>query len=354
MKKIIVRYSVPCDPIQFFKWLPDGEEDILKREKEDFTARLWIDYSCVNRHGEELNEEVISKWANVTVNKVFIDVEVDNLPDELVDFIYDERESPRQTHHGLSPGEGNYEELSASYKDLGIKVQYFAITFCNRLISFVRNHKLQYWLEEIVFDEGNISSRDVEFLAKVKINDYDWVRWCPYNEMHFNVMIPSDDIIIKPEEWGDIKEFVAGDSRSRLFSELLANAKSFIDSRHRGNAIIQAVTALQIAVSNFSRKPILDGLLSDEAKERINVQHLNEQYKHLGFSGTVNYLLPILFPPDVLKTDILRKCQDAITLRNNIVHNGQRDRDVDEVLTRQCVTAIIDACRVLFKYTDRN
>ena len=78
----------------FFKWLPDGEEDILKREKEDFTARLWIDYSCVNRHGEELNEEVISKWARIIQrSRVFIDVEVDNLPDELVDFIYDERES---------------------------------------------------------------------------------------------------------------------------------------------------------------------------------------------------------------------------------------------------------------------
>ena len=54
------------------------------------------------------------------------------------------------------------------------------------------------------------------------------------------------------------------------------------------------------------------------------MDRLDKQIEHMGLSGTVSYLLPLLLPDSVLAADVLSGCRDALTARQNIVHNGQR------------------------------
>ncbi len=354
---LTIRHIIPTsegrfDPyVTFNRWLPSGEKDALIRTRDNFTARLWIDKSCVESPSP-LTEEYISEWVNICVNKIYVDVEVQNVPEDLITFIYDERDRPKgEIHHGIKPKDKDYNRLGEAYKELGKEVLKMAIEGYNRFIIFSRNNKGQYWLSERSFDVDRISSSNVEFNSKVRSNSYKWVRWCPPFTDTITVQIPDNEPSIRRDEWEQIKEFVKSNSRSNLVLELLANAQSLLDNNHRRSAIIEVISALEVSVHEFAKSPRTDDLFpNSNIRKRIHVNNLKSQVKHIGLSLTVNYLLPILFPSDILPIKVLNQCQKAIDLRNNIVHNGSRD--VKEALVRPLIYAVIKTCKILIKYTE--
>src|SRR5256885_254267 len=108
-EKLHVRHLIPFGDeewvgpsMTFYKWLPDGESEVLVRQRDDITVRLWVDKDCVASL-TPVDEEYISRWVNVSVNKVYVDVEISGVSDNLAAFIYHERDSPREIHHGVQP-----------------------------------------------------------------------------------------------------------------------------------------------------------------------------------------------------------------------------------------------------------
>lgn len=357
MSKILkVRYLIPFSDeewvgprMTFYQWLPDGENEFLIRQKDNTTARLWIDKDCVDSL-TPVNEEYIRQWVNVSVNKVHVDIEITDVSEDLAAFIYNERDSPRNIHHDISPAHEEYSRLRSEYTALGLKVLKVALTTYNRFIAFARNHKSQYWLYERPLDENNMPSMNNFFLAKVDSKDHDWVRWCPPGTDMRTLHFSNGETSIKREEWKRLQEFVASDSRPNLILELLANAQLLIDEGHRRSAMIEAASALEIAVFKFSKKGKLDKLVNGDLSSRFDAKHLQSQIEHIGFSGSVSFLLPILFPPEVLPTEILNHCQEVIRIRNNVVHNGQRD--VQEAIARPLIASIRRTCEVITQYIE--
>jgi len=355
-KNLTVRHVIPVigegeteSAITFYRWLPTRKEDALIVKKGNHIVRLWIDNRCI-RWGA-LGEEEIKNWVNIPVYKVYIDVEIQDLPDELVKFIYDESERPKEIHHGIKPGEEKYDELNTSYKKLGEEVLQSVLEVYYRFVAFVRNNKGQYWLSERKFDKNRIDSNNREFRSKVCSNNYDWVRWCPpfVDVITVHLSSEAEETSIKKEEWKEINQFIEGNSRPNLVLELLANAQSLLYSNHRRSAIIEAVSALEVAISRFADAPKISALLPDEQKERLYVGSLKKTIEKIGLLPTVNYILPVLFPPTILPTEILNQCREAIWIRNNIVHNGWRD--VAERKARASITAVIKTCETIIEYT---
>jgi hypothetical protein len=60
--------------------------------------------------------------------------------------------------------------------------------------------------------------------------------------------------------------------------------------------------------------------------------------------------LPLLLPDRILPMEVITGCVEAITLRQNIVHNGQRE--VDEILLRRAIASIKKCCTVLSALVD--
>lgn len=339
-------WAGPC--VTFYRWLPNGKSEALVRERDDYTTRLWIEKNCVASLSE-VDDTEISRWVNITVKKVYVEVLVRNVDDNLVRFIHDERDHPRGKHHGINPDDEDYEKLSEGYYQLGIKVLEQALTLYNRFIAFARNHKSQFWLPTRPFEKNQLSSLNVAFRGRVRSDEFDWVRWCPPSNDVVTIYSSGEETSINKEDWQEIQEYISSDSRPNLVLELLANAQLLIQEQRRRSAIIEAVSALEIAVSEFSKSPDVNYLFTQEILSRIKIDGLHAQIEHIGFSGTVKYLLPILFPQDVLPTDTLKNCQKAIDIRNNVVHSGQRDVSATQI--RSLIASIRSVCEILTKHT---
>jgi hypothetical protein len=96
--------------------------------------------------------------------------------------------------------------------------------------------------------------------------------------------------------------------------------------------LTEAVTALEVAISEFVNRPDVEKALKPLMTERMNVASLKNWYKRIGLSGTVNYLFPLIFLEDKLPTEILKGCQKAVKERQNVVHNKQRDVSKDKLI----------------------
>ncbi len=336
----------PC--IAFYQWIPEHHADAIVLSENSKQVSITIDKTCVSNLGE-VTDELISALVNISVSKLNIEIVLRDIDDELVGFIYDERESPKEIHHGLKPGENGYDDLKERYKSLGIEVAEIALKAFNRVVSYARNAKGQYWLSEHKFNKDRLRSLNNQFRAKARINNGEWFRWCPPSIDCITIYAEGNETAIKREEWVSVSEFVASSDKPNLIFELLANSRQLFDSGHMRSSVIEAVTALEVAVSKFGRKANVEMLSASTLTDRIDVDRLGTQIQHLGFSGSIRYLIPLLFPENVMPNNVLAKCFKALEVRNNVVHQGQRDVSSD--LVREILRDVTALCRVLDAHT---
>src|SRR3989304_7478652 len=127
-KKLTIHFTIPVSEeewgghsITFYKWIPESDTETILLNIDDRTIKVSVDKACVSHHGE-VNDELINSWVNISVTKLYIEVELHKVDSNLVAFIYDERESPKEIHHGIQPGHDNYDTLSNKYKEIGVDV----------------------------------------------------------------------------------------------------------------------------------------------------------------------------------------------------------------------------------------
>ena len=275
--------------------------------------------------------------------------------DDLAQFVFDERtvydeqeKRWKELHEGLKPGDFGYDELSKQYQDLGHKVLQSALTTYNRFIAFVRNTKGQYWLNEHPYSPSNLTQHNNDFKARVRWGDYNWFLWRPSKVYESHILMTEEKRTIRREEWSSLQNFVAGNRNPYIVHELLANSELLLAASLRRSAVIEAVSALEVALSNYARSPDISSLTS-ELRERIDVKNFHQQVGHLGLKGTVGYLLPLILSSQQLSTETLQNCQEAVEVRNTVIHRGQRDINTGKA--HKFVRSIKDACDVLTSLT---
>lgn len=356
-KNITISFTIPLSDIDwggpsiiFYQWLPENDSEVISLQDDSKEIKVFIDKSCVSNLGE-VTDELIKSWVNITVTKFKVEVTLKNIQEDLANFIYDERESPRGIHHGLNPEDKTYDILQDQYKRMGTEVVKNAISTVNRIISYARNIKGQYWLTELKFNEKQLNGLNVGFRAKSKLNNGEWFRWCPPSIDQITVHLQSDELPIKQADWVSVDSYVRSNNRPNLIFELLANSKYLFSNDHMRSSVIEAVTALEVSVSNFGSNPDLELLSTNFVQNRIDMTNIGNQIKHLGFSGSIRYLIPLLFSDKILPHNVLLTCYKALEVRNNVVHQGQRN--VSSNLVEEVLRGVSFCCTVLDEHTKK-
>ena len=102
----ILTYDIVATPAMIFsRWMPLTEEEFIIVQEEDATLKLWFDRSCLG-HVSDVHD--ISCHTNILVSKVFADVTLHSLPDELVEYIQVTASRP---HPEPGPFQEKYAEL---------------------------------------------------------------------------------------------------------------------------------------------------------------------------------------------------------------------------------------------------
>jgi hypothetical protein len=268
-------------------------------------------------------------------------VTVKNVPDELAEFLV--QSGKKGEFLPQSP-------LKQQSVALGKKVHAFALTYFNRFISYARTQKGQYWLEEYPIDPDRMASDFAVFKAQLQVEPSDWCRFRPTDEQRITVTMMEEARYIRESDWPGTKDFVKTSSRTWLVLQLLASAEWFAGMDHRRAALVEAVTALEVAIADFAKRPKAQEAFGPVLAERFDTPSLKAQVDHLGLSGAIRYLLAVIFPPDRLPTALLRDCQQAVEERNNVVHRGQRDVAKDKLLPY--LASIRELCRLHGKYQE--
>ncbi len=341
--KIPINDSFSGPHMYFHRWIP-AETNPIIAYKDQFKIKLQIDRDCVPSPDHCPETE---RWSNITIDKVKVEIRIQDVSDELATFIYNERENRSDVHHGVKLGDQQYDDLNNEFKELGLKALEFTYEVCNNLISYVRNQKGQYWLEPISFDKKNLRSLYAHLGAKAKIEDGDLFRWSPSSINMISVDNLDLEFIAK-DSWIEAQDFVKTRKKVNLVKELLSNSLSFLQQERARSAVIEATTALEIAMSRFSIKPNLDKLEFPTSTRRIEIENLKTHVDQFGFAKSIGYLLPILFKEKELSTKLIDKCNKAITSRNAIVHQGD---GIDLVTAEKHILSLKQCSEILMEYT---
>jgi len=237
------------------------------------------------------------------------------------------------------------EALQLRYDALAEEILTSVLCRINRLIAYARSHKGQHWISEYKIDPDRLRSYFIRFEGRGQV-DAGPLFWFQPPRLDFvRLTIGDDSCCVHESDWSEVRSFVAGTSKSNLIGELLAGAEQLLSNGHYRSAITEAFTALEVAVSDFANDCNADKAFAPHMAKRLALNSLKSQVKHLGISATVNYLLPTILPETLLPTSTISECDAALELRNNIVHNGQRN--VQEADAKRAVGSIRTCCEIL-------
>ena len=150
-EELFIRFKIPFigDPdtdsreyLIFHKWLPLTEAYHLCIDLDDGNLIFWLDIEST-WWASQPDENEIKKWVNITAHYVYADLILDKYENDIVRFI-------------ASPGVcSDIDEKAIKAKkseEWGINLLNTVLTYFNKLVSFARSYKGQYWLHEYPLD----------------------------------------------------------------------------------------------------------------------------------------------------------------------------------------------------------
>lgn len=323
--------------LSFFRWLPIGKVQGIQVEEDGVELLLWFDLQSTWWASEQKAED-LKNHVNVLAHYIWAEVTVRGVDNSLASHMqnFDYKRDLRYSEQGLK----------REYEDLGWKALRVVIHRYNRLIEYARSIKNQFWLQPYELDRNLMHNQYLHFNATASINGGRTFRFKPTNRIVITAILRSEDEYIREDEWGNVIDFVRNDNKAPLVNEVLATAEQLLANGYDRSALMEAVAALEVAVARFGRAHRQNPDLASKYGSRLGVSELDKQIDHMGLSGTIRYLLPLILPDNVLPEETLSGCRKAIEQRQNVVHNGQRS--VTGV--GKYIRSIRQCCKVLDEY----
>jgi hypothetical protein len=332
---------IAAPALTFSHWLPLGKTNGITVTEDEITLTLWFDLQST-WWASQLSEEDLKRQVNVLAHYIRAEIIVQGVESELASYMQsrDFRRLPTESEKAIQ----------SEYAKLGVRILELLLKRINRLVAYARAFKGQYWLLEYNPDMDRLHGFFQKFEAKGRINNGEAFRFQPGVGDMIHISMTSSDKYIREDEWNKIDQFVRSEQRTPLVFELLTGAEQLAANGYSRSALTEAVTALEVAVASFGRSQDGNGKLASILGSRLGIDRLQRQIDHMGVSGTISYLLPLLLPEAILPADILSDCRDAIDERQNVVHNGKRD--VTDA--HRFIASIKACCKILLEYDNEN
>jgi len=290
---------------------------------------LWLDRTCVDYSFDEVTDELIGQWVNMPVTRLFVEARPEPISPELANFIRDHADWPRQGDI-LKSADETTRRLAREYQQLGWRILRAVVSAVNRFIAWVYAQKLHYWLHTRDEHAEMMMSRNAEFRARVSIDSGPSLRWCPPSMDKINVGTIGGERGLRAHDWAVLGDFLRSNRRPDLVGELLSNAAALVALGHHRAALIEAVSALEVALRTFARQPDPAALKPPIAGVLDSSQGLRAAVDHLGLSCSLRHLLPVVLAEAALPSNAHKVSCTALDTRQNVVHNGQREVDRDQ------------------------
>jgi hypothetical protein len=324
--------------LTFHHWLPIGKANGIRITDNQMNLLLWFDLESTWLASQPTEDE-IKRHVNVLAHYVRAEITVQEVASELATYMQnrDFKRLPAESER----------LIQAEYDKLGQQILEVLLRRFNRLITYAHSVKGQYWLLKYELDIGRLHSYFQCFEASGRIDGGDVFRFKPGIGDEISISMPSEDKYIGESEWAEVSDFVRGEERTPLVHELLAGSEQLAANGYYRSALTEAVTALEVAISAFGRSQNKNQKLASIVGPRLGVDMLQKQIEHMGLSGTVRYLLPLLLPEETLPAEILSGCRKAVDERQNVVHNGTRNvSNIDHFIAsiRSCCNILRDYC----------
>ncbi len=342
-KTIAISMTIPMPSgIVISDWPIDKVEshEIVEGDK---SIRLWFDENCI--------ENVVSPVAAYTVrrvpavSKLHAEIKMTGLEEDFAKFLL----MPVADKAFDFPRVEQFSRYNDEIYDLVFQK-------VNRLIACIRTTKGQYWLDEFKLDERKdfrvhpFGYAHVEELQARLIEEQKQVDWNPFRGP-IQLSSSSDPGIetrgVSREQWSEMWEFLESEQRSDLVLELLAGSEELAAKGHSRASLTEAVTALETALSRFAQHPTPNLVEIKNVLNRTETTSLRKAVEHLGLTQSVRYLLPLIFPSSILTNELTRACDQALTQRHDVVHNGKRS--VNRVQSH--IGALRQLCIILADHT---
>ena len=329
--------------ILFESWLPPISH-ILKTNVGALQIEVWIDPMKFQIGPFQIEPSQLSESGDIRIGVIGMDVLVTNVPEDLAEFIHlhsNDTYTDRQNFAGPQP---------KAYESLGREVMNAAIQTLDKLLTFFRVVKGQFWIPQTYFDPEDIAGFFDSSKAIVRSEAWDWVGWSPSL-----LGISKSTIIIwtwrkiRAVDWESLDSFLQSQKLPPLPLELLAASELLEAEKRTRVALMEGVTALEVAVQQFlssSHQRSNKTLLAD-----LEINSTKALYEKLGLRGTLAVLLPLLLSDEELPRDMLHKAIKAIEVRGVVVHRGKREVEQNEL--RQHLNALRNLSMLLIEHTSK-
>lgn len=235
----------------FHRWLPDGEKDALVLnvgteknvvlkvwfERRGFLERSFIQYDVTRK---EVDPDVIPTQAALTAGSLFGSLEIQGLTEEEVTPIRENK-----------IGDTNYMAVGDRVVN---KLIYPSV---NRFITTLRGKYGQYWIRELPkWDSRNDTLGGYCHFIRLKWSLDQGVTWSdfhPDEPIAYTTAISgtpeSFHKYLTQDDWKDLAQISSQKYELPLATTFLARANQLLDEEDYKYALIEGITALELAVS---------------------------------------------------------------------------------------------------------
>lgn len=330
-------YAVtPHGPL-FHRWLPDGEKDAITFKTGDSNAELkiwferrgytdkrgFIKYDGVRK---EVDAAIVRTQGVLDAGPLFGSLRIMRLTDKYLRPLREGRQGDRD------------------YVELGNRVVKLLHPPIAQFLDILRTNFGQRWLPS--FNEWDSSRQSLGSYCSGLQLDWSldsgstWERFRPDKNV-FNVQgrysEPDFSAYLSNQDLRDVAEAVQDGYRPSFAGSILRRSQQLSDSGDMAYALIQGITALEVAVSTFLRR------------NAGGVKSLSKSARGRRFPGQVAALCRLL----AVDSSDAELAIDAIDLRNALVHEGSEPAHIGRELQAlfRVVASLLDGPKQRFLET---
>ncbi len=311
------------------RWLPDGEKDAISLDTgdSDFVLKVWfkkrgyvsgsmIEYASDR---EEVDPSIIPKQGILEAGVMTGFLEVKSIATDKLNAVTSNL-----------TGDANYVSLG---KEIVKKIQPLIASF----LRILRIRYGQYWLNDFLpFDSrsGSIGGYCSSLRMKWSLDGKtDWKDFIPDQPaLHMTSTFTRDYAsyrnYITEEDWNQIRKEASKEYSPSLSMSILIKSCEYLDQGDLKRAILEGVTALELATGEYLRDKLGTlGLTANDLGKFNEIRKRDKSMLVAALSGKVS------------STEI-KNIDEIITIRNGIIHEGKDPPPNVETMLRSLINAV--------------